>query len=166
VHGPQKRDVPPERSGTTRRRRPLLRTNGLNSHRPWSLVFEVNRRVCRRESAHAVQQATVGSRPDEGGASNATKDVRDRIRPGKAPPAERRGGSAPRRDTRRGSWGPQGLTHEGASEAFDRSGSPNPRSPPSAPPRERWGSRGAVSRVTDVPRCCRRCASRAVRSGP
>jgi hypothetical protein len=112
---------------------PFMRANGLNRHRTWGLGSRGSPPcVSARVGCTWRSKLPAASDPMFGGASRATKDVRDRTRPGKAPPTEpasrrtARGVGTATRDASR-ELGPRGSSHEGASEEIDRSGCASPR---------------------------------------
>jgi hypothetical protein len=111
----------------------FMRANGLNRHRTWGLGSRgsppcVSARVgCTWRSKLPAASDPMLVVPRE-----RRKDVRDRTRPGKAPPPEpasRRTGRGVGTETQSASreQGPRGSSHEGASEEIDRSGCALPR---------------------------------------
>lgn len=124
----------------------FMRANGLNRHRTWGLGSRgsppcVSARVgCTWRSKLPAASDPLLVVPRERRRTSEIGLDRERLLQPNLHQAERRGGSAPRRKTRRGSRDrevPLTRVHRKRSIEAD---APNRASPPGSPPRERWGS--------------------------
>jgi len=141
-----------ERSGTTRRRRSVHACEWSKPPPYVGTWFSrsppcVSARVgCTWRSKLPAASDPMLAVPRERRRTSEIGLDRERLRKSNLHHAERQWGSAPRRRTRRGSRDrevPLTRVHRKRSIEAD---APYRASPPGSPPRERWGSRGAVSR--------------------
>jgi len=130
----------------------FMRANGLNRHRTWGLGSRgsppcVSARVgCTWRSKLPAASDPMLVVPRERRRTSEIGLDRERLRKSNLHHAERQWGSAPRRRTRRGSRDREvPLTRVHRKRAIEADALYR-ASPPGSPPRERWGSRGAVSR--------------------
>jgi hypothetical protein len=130
---------------------PFMRANGLNRHRTWGLGSRgsppcVPSRVgCTWRSKLPAASDPMLVVPRERRRTSEIGLDRARLLEPNLHHADGRGGSAPRRERRRGSRDREvPLTRVHRKRSIE-AGALYRASPPGSPPRERWGSRGAVS---------------------